>query len=169
MSVTRGASSYLSSELRGHRAFVSSRKLVEVGNRGRKPWRKRWYADTANFFFDGQHLFSCQGPTLGVTTESGPILLKELVARRSYLLLCWCARWVGWTHAKHRTFLVRKSTGFNIWSHMGESTRLSERSDFSPLVSLTVLVCSVSWVNHAKLPCKEIKQVRVARANHCQN
>lgn len=49
MSVTRGASPYLSSEQRGHCAFVSSRNLVEVGNKRRKIWRKRWFADTANF------------------------------------------------------------------------------------------------------------------------
>lgn len=121
MSGTRGASSYLSSQLRGHSAFVSSRKLVELGNKRRKPWRKRWYADTTNFFLDGQHLFSCQDATLGVTTESGPGLLKELIARRSNRSLCWCARWVGWTHAKHRTFLVRRSTGFNILESDGKS------------------------------------------------
>lgn len=33
MSVTRGASPYLFSELRGHSAFVSSRNSVEVGSR----------------------------------------------------------------------------------------------------------------------------------------
>lgn len=50
-----------------------------------------------------------------------------------------------------------------------ESIRLAERSDFSPLVSLTVLVCVASWVNQAKLPCQEVKQGRVARAKHCHN
>lgn len=31
------------------------------------------------------------------TTESGPVLLKEFIARRSYRSLCWCARGLGET------------------------------------------------------------------------
>lgn len=170
MSVTRGASPYLSSELRGHSALVYQASLVELGSRRRKKWRKRLYADTNIFFSLMADIHSsCQGPTLGVTTDYGEwarfaegIYCSSVVSFTS--LVCSLGN-----HAKHRNFLVRSSTGFNICSHMGESTRLAERSNFSPLVSLCWCALWVGWtkqsflvrkLNRVELPEQNIAKIR---------